>query len=122
MLSFEATELYDLLVQQTAEERDALPFGVIELDAELVCQAYNQTESRFSGLSPERVIGRQFFELVAPCMNNFMVRDRLLEEELDVIIDYVLSVRITPTPVRLRMLVKQGSSTRFLVVETPEER
>ena len=73
MLNFETTELYDLLLRQTAQERDSLPFGVVELDADLVCQGYNQTESRFSGLSPERVIGRQFFELVAPCMNNYLV-------------------------------------------------
>jgi len=52
------------------DDLDALPFGVILLDKNLVVKGYNRAESTESGIRPERVIGRHFFDVVAPCANN----------------------------------------------------
>lgn len=49
------------------EEADALPFGVITLDTHGNVLAYNRAESELSGLEPSRVVGRNFFEQIAPC-------------------------------------------------------
>ncbi len=49
------------------EELDDLPYGLITLDAEGRVVHYNDTEARLAGLPPERVIGRNFFEEIAPC-------------------------------------------------------
>jgi photoactive yellow protein len=46
---------------------DALPFGAIQLAGDGTITAYNRGESNLSGLSPEAVIGRNFFRDVAPC-------------------------------------------------------
>lgn len=46
---------------------DRLPFGFIVLDEHGYVEEYNQAESRLSGLSPGRVVGRHFFRDVAPC-------------------------------------------------------
>ncbi len=46
---------------------DALPFGVIELSGDGIVTAYSRRESALSGLSPETVIGKNFFRQVAPC-------------------------------------------------------
>ena len=117
MSTFEQQDLHIHLASSEAS-LDDLDFGVVGLDGDLACTHYNQAESRFSGLSPESVLGRRFFSEVAPCMNNFMVSDRLASEEaVDEIIDYILSVRMAPTPVRLRMIVRPSESTRFLLVE-----
>lgn len=51
----------------TEAELDALPFGVIGLDATGVVTSYNQAEQRLSGLDAPRVVGRHFFREVAPC-------------------------------------------------------
>jgi photoactive yellow protein len=48
-------------------EIDALPFGLISVDADGTIEQYNAYESRLSRLSKERVIGRNFFRDVAPC-------------------------------------------------------
>lgn len=48
-------------------ELDALPFGVIGLDAEGVILRYNLYESRLARLDRNQVIGRRFFGEVAPC-------------------------------------------------------
>lgn len=63
----------------TDAELDALPFGVIQLDADGRITKYNAAESRFSGRRPERVIGRDFFRDVAPCTNLPAFRGRFLD-------------------------------------------
>lgn len=78
---------------------------------------YNAVESSSAGLSPTRVLGRHLFEEVAPCMNNFMVAQRFEDEaELDEVLPYVLTLRMRPTPVQLRLLKSGRSETRFLLV------
>ncbi len=102
----------------TAEALDLLPFGVIGLDAEGTAVAYNATESRLAGLRPERVLGRPFFLAIGVCMNNYLVAQRLADEpELDAILPYVLTFRMRPTPVRLRLLRHPGVARRFLLIE-----
>ena len=49
------------------EVLDALPFGAIQLAGNGIITAYSQGESVLSGLSPEAVIGKDFFRDVAPC-------------------------------------------------------
>lgn len=53
--------------QLSNEQLDGLPYGVIQLDARGRVVGYNDTESRMVGLPKERVIGRNFFQEVAPC-------------------------------------------------------
>jgi photoactive yellow protein len=50
-----------------ADEIDALPFGLIGVDAAGTIEQYNAYESKLSRLAKERVIGRNFFTDVAPC-------------------------------------------------------
>ncbi|WP_281718401.1 PAS domain-containing protein [Pandoraea apista] len=101
-----------------AQGLDALPFGVIGFTSDAIVTTYNATESRNAGLSPQRVLGKHFFEEVAPCMNNFMVAQRFDDMvELDDIIPYVLTLRMRPTPVRLRLLKTPSCATRFVLIE-----
>lgn len=97
---------------------DSLPFGVIGLGRDDIAHIYNRTESQAAGLSPEQVIGTPFFLTTAPCMNNFLVAQRFVDEpELDSIIDYVLTLRMRPTPVRLRLLQSSASTHRYILVQ-----
>jgi len=97
---------------------DDLPFGVIGFDADGTVSFYSATESRLAGLSPEKVVGKHLFSVVAPCMNNFMVAQRYEDEpELDATIDYVLTLRMRPTPVKLRMLRSAAAARRYLLVQ-----
>jgi photoactive yellow protein len=103
-------------------ELDELEFGVIAIDAQGLVQRYNRQESTMAGLSPQRVLGSSLFTVVAPCMNNFMVAHRLDEalaaqSALDATIDYVLTLRMRPTPVRLRLLHQPGQALRYVLVQ-----
>ena len=98
--------------------RDALPFGVVGLCADTIVQSYNATEARMSGLDPATVMGVPFFDAVAQCMNNFMVAQRFEDEpEIDDIVPYVLTLRMRPTRVRLRLLASAAVARRYVLIE-----
>lgn len=61
------------------EAIDGLPFGLLTLDSAGRVIAYNDTESRMSGLPRDRVIGRDFFNEVAPCTRVREFQGRFLE-------------------------------------------
>ncbi len=97
---------------------DALPFGVVGLSPEGIVETYNATEARLAGLSREGVLGTHYFATTAQCMNNFMVAQRFEDEaEIDATIDYVLTLRMRPTPVRLRLLKGAGVGRRFILIQ-----
>lgn len=98
-------------------EIDLLPFGVIGLCSKNLVEIYNRTESQYAGLPPHTVMGTDFFINTAQCMNNFMVAQRFQEEpELDAEFPYVLTFRMRPTPVRLR-LIQSASTLRYVLVQ-----
>lgn len=97
---------------------DELPFGVIGMNPDTTVQIYNATEARLAGLKPATVLGAPFFDAIAQCMNNFLVAQRFEEEEeLDEIIPYVLTLRMRPTKVRLRLLAAAGARHRYILIE-----
>ncbi len=97
---------------------DALSFGVVGLDSSGRTQVYNLFESRLAGLSRESVLNQNFFLTTGVCMNNFLVAQRFEDEaELDVTIDYVLTFRMWPTPVKLRLLKHPAVRLRYILVQ-----
>ncbi len=97
---------------------DALPFGVVGLDASGMVALYSIVEARYAGLPREGALGRHFFTAVAPCMNNALVAARLeAEGDLDVVIDYVLTFRMRPTRVKVRLIKDRASSLRYVLIQ-----
>lgn len=97
---------------------DSLPFGAVGLSGTGITEIYNATEARYAGMQPQSVIGRPFFLMAGVCMNNFLVAQRFEDDEsIDSIIDYVLTFRMRPTPVKLRLLKRPGLRRRYLLVQ-----
>ena len=120
--TFDAPGLAGLLDACSPEALDALDFGVIAFDAETIVRRYNATESQAAGLSPQRVLGEPLFTNVAPCMNNFMVAQRFEDaadqgSALDDTIDYVLTLRMRPIKVKLRLLASPSGAYRYVLVQ-----
>ncbi|MGI3900733.1 MAG: phosphonate transporter [Janthinobacterium lividum] len=102
----------------TPEQLDALPYGVVGLGSDGMTELYNATEAKLAGIMPTTVLGWHYFSETAQCMNNFMVAQRFEDEaEIDDIIDYVLTLRMRPTPVRLRLLKTASVPRRYLLIE-----
>jgi photoactive yellow protein len=117
---FHAFDEIDLgaLARMPLEDLDRLPFGVVGLDSEKLVVVYNATEAGMAGLARDSVIGLPFFDAVAQCMNNFMVAQRFEDEaELDEIVPYVLTLRMRPTRVRLRLLATPDAPLQYILIE-----
>jgi photoactive yellow protein len=121
-LSFATPGLHAHLAQMNPEDLDQLDFGVIGFDDEShVCQ-YTRAEAEAAGLSAPRVLGQPLFTNVAPCLNNFMVAQRFEDAHddaaaLDDTIDYVLTLRMRPIKVKLRLLAAPDSAVRYVLVQ-----
>lgn len=106
------------LTLMSEEEMNALSFGVVGMSPEGFVEVYNRTEARLAGLPIDAVLGEHYFSSTAQCMNNYMVAQRFEDEaELDVVLDYVLTLRMRPTPVRLRLLKSESVERRFVLIE-----
>lgn len=114
--------LADWLAGQEDAALDELRFGVIGFDAEGLVKRYNRWESRAAHFAPEAVLGQHVFIELAPCMNNYLIAGRFEDalsagEALDLIVPYVLTFRMRPTRVRLRLLALPGQALRYILVD-----
>ncbi len=118
MMQFSDPQALALLDTHDDAQLDALPFGVVALGEGGIVLAYNAQESEKSGLSAASVLGKEFFQAVAPCTNNFMVAHRFESEiELDVTLPYTFTFRMRPTPVTLRLLRSAGARRMYMLVD-----
>ncbi len=121
-LDFDSPDLPAWLALASVVDLDEIHFGVIRFDGDCIVDRYNVFESQAAGLAPDRVLGLHLFDLVAPCMNNAMVAQRFASAKeqgapLDATIDYVLTLRMRPTKVKLRLLSDPGSALRHVLIQ-----
>ncbi len=90
----------------TSAELDALPYGMIQLDSRGVVLRYSQAEARLSGRTAADVVGRHFFDEVAPCtrVREFHGRfvDGVRAQQLDTVFTFRFAFR-PPREVRVHL-------------------
>jgi photoactive yellow protein len=74
---FEAPDLARQVEALSEQQRDALPYGIIKLDARGLVQIYSRTEAALSGRKKRPTVGLDFFAEVAPCMGSPEMRGRV---------------------------------------------
>jgi photoactive yellow protein len=65
--------------ERSDAELDALPFGVVALDRDGTVLRYNLYESRLARLDRNQVVGRHFFQEIAPCTRTAAFEGRFRE-------------------------------------------
>ncbi|GAC1306260.1 MAG: hypothetical protein NVS2B3_03320 [Vulcanimicrobiaceae bacterium] len=119
-VAFDAPHLQRQLDEMSGDpgRYDELDFGVVAMDLEGTVVAYNRFEAEAAGIDAGRVLDANFFTDVAPCTNNYLVSGRFDDEStLDETIDYVFTLRMRPTPVRLRLLKDERVGRQYVLVE-----
>lgn len=119
--AFEQQGLREALNALDDGQLDDLPFGVIGFGRDGIVVRYNRFESEVTGLAIDYVKGKHLFTQIAQCMNNFMVAQRFEDawttsHSLDDTIDYVLTWRMKPTKVKLRMLWTEHDKYAYVVL------
>jgi len=123
--SFEQIDIAERLATADDDALDVLQFGIIGFDEQTVVQRYNTFESQLAGLNKSRVLGHPLFTSVAPCMNNFLVAQRFEDalatgDSLDATLDYVLTLRMKPVKVKLRLLAGSAGALRYVLILRPQ--
>lgn len=67
-LRLDDERLLERVEQLSFQEIDALPFGVVRLDATGKVTYFSRAEAEQSGFGDRRAIGRDFFTQMAPCL------------------------------------------------------
>ena len=120
-INFDSQGLGQALSQVSNEQLNALEFGVIGFDDEGLVKVYNAYESKVAGLSLDSVIDADLFSTVAPCMNNFLVAQKFedaIDEkaDLDETMDYVLTLKMKPTRVKLRLISAPQLPYHYVII------
>lgn len=104
---------------------DQLPVGVIVLDEDARIRSFNRYEERLSGKRREEVLGRDFFDDVAPCTRQIDLESRLRDGlqrralDLDVEFAFPYPYNRVPRDVRIRAVSVEtdGPPATVLLVE-----
>jgi len=108
-----------------SDEVDALPFGLLRLDDHGTVQQYNYPESVRSGLAASEVLGRNFFQDVAPCTGVREFRGRFERMVADGVparedFDFIFRFKTGDLIVHLAMVHSPGDGTVILVEDRGE--
>ena len=113
---FSDPNLLDWLDQQTSEQLDLAPYGIVRMNLEGIVTAYCKSESHITGITQEYAVGKYYFTQIAPCANNMLVAAKYAQPTLDEEIDYILTYVCDPIKVRLRLLKSEHSQYQYFLV------
>ena len=120
-VKFEHDDLHNALANISDEEVNELVFGAVELDSEGTILSYNQAESELTGRQPDDVIGKNFFEEVAPCTRSDEFSGRFFEGvktgEFNATFEYVFDYEMEPTKVRIIMIKSIARKSYWLLIK-----
>ena len=120
-ITFDQKNIAEALSKISDDQLNAIDFGITGLDNDCVVTRYNNYLVNLSGVSIQKAVGFHYFSNVAPCMNNFMVSQKLedaIDEStsLDETINYVLSVKMKPTKVKIRLVYDSDLMVSYVLI------
>jgi photoactive yellow protein len=120
-LEFGQRHIDNVLAGISPEKIDQLPFGAIQLDATGVVLLYNAAESKITGRQPKDVVGRHFFNEIAPCCDTSVFRgtfdDGVRSGHVNTIFTYIFDYRMNPTKVKVHMRKAMATDTYWIFVK-----
>lgn len=94
------------------KSKDNVPFGLIKLDKTGKVLEYNMAQAMIAGISPEQAIGQNFFLDLAVCTQRPEFFGKFKEGVdlglLNTVFDFTFDLRMSPTRVRVHMVLVQG--------------
>lgn len=114
MIKFGADDLENRLAMDPSRA-ELLPFGAIMVDQQGNVLRFNHVESGISGRSVADVVGRNFFNDIAPCAKGQIFYNHFFravaDGQVNTMFDYQFDYKMMPTNVRIHMKsanAKQG--------------
>jgi photoactive yellow protein len=117
-------DLLDAVDSMSSAELDALPYGMIQLDATGRILKYNAVESRLAQLPQLETLGKRFFTEVAPCtkVRQFygQFKEGVVRESLDTTFQFHFAFKQHPRDVTVRMFFSKRTRTVWVMVSDRE--
>ena len=123
-LDFTTRVLAPFLDRLSDEELDAIPYGVIQLDAEGGVLSINRAEADALGCTDARPVGRDYFNDLAPSAFVAEVFGRYVDafasHHLDETFRFTFSDHAMPRTVLMRMYYSARTGTTWIFTACPD--
>jgi len=120
-VKFGADDIENTLSKLSEGDIDSLAFGAVEIDADGKIIQYNAAEGDITGRDPKAVIGKNFFNEVAPCTKSPEFYGRFKEGvssgQLNVMFEYTFDYNMQPTKVKVHMKKAVSGDTFWLFIK-----
>jgi photoactive yellow protein len=107
IVRFDQNDIANILATMNPTDIDKLAFGAVQVDMTGKILMYNAAEGDITGRKPEDVIGKNFFDEVAPCTKSPDFYGRFTAGESDpnfsTMFEYTFDYQMKPTKVKVHM-------------------
>lgn len=107
IVQFGSNDIENKPSSMNKEQLDKVAFGAIQLDANGNIIQYNAAEGDITGRDPSAVVGKNFFNDVAPCTNSPEFKGKFDEGvkngDLNTMFEYTFDYEMKPTKVKVHM-------------------
>ncbi len=121
LIRFDSDDIANELAELSDEQIQELAFGAIQVDKEGIILSYNAAEGEIAGRDPKEMIGKNFFDDVAPCTktDDFYGRFKAgaATGELRAMFEYEFDYNMQPTKVRVHMKSGLASNQFWILVK-----
>lgn len=111
----------DNILSREPQRAEYLPFGAILLDRNGTIVKYNKAESLIASRAPEDVIGKSFFNDVAPCAKGKRFHGEFLKfhqsGQINVMFDYKFAYKGANVGVKIHMKAQPDGQNCWLFVK-----
>lgn len=121
IIKFGQENIENVLASLSQQQIDQLSFGAIQVDHTGKILMYNATEGEITGRNPKEMIGKNFFEEVAPCTKRpefyGRFKDGVAKKELNVLFEYEFDYKMNPIKVKVHMKKSLIDDTYWIFVK-----
>lgn len=107
IVKFGSDDALNTIAKMGEASIEKLSFGAIQLDDKGTILQFNSLEGEIVGRDPKEVIGKNFFDEVAPCAKSREFYGRFLDgvknNDLSVLFEYNFDYQMSPTRVKVHM-------------------
>jgi len=121
IVKFGEQDIENKLSKMNEKQVDSLAFGAIELDKTGKILMYNVKEGAITGRDPKAVIGKNFFNDVAPCTKTDQFwgafKKGVESGNLNTLFEYEFDYEMKPTKVKVHMKKALNGETFWIFVK-----
>lgn len=121
VVKFQDKDLDNVMSKMNADQLDKLAFGAVQLDKDGKIIQYNNAEGAITGRDPKAMIGKNFFNEVAPCTKSPAFYGKFVEGVrsglLNTQFEYLFNYNMKPTQVKVHMKKAMAGDTYWIFIK-----